>query len=552
MKNLCHILGTLLVLIFIYSCSDENENENTQVYANFLKDSLEVSSDSGSFITPIEFSGTTWSIEMDSDKGFITHISQEKGGNIDKGHQFNQIKFYYSGNNTLYTRKQDVFLINKATGKRSILSIIQRAKYDSLAITLDPSTKYQYVTGFGGMFMPKIWIGKDGLLNKEDIDKMCSSKGLGYNILRLMVYPNETDWASDVELARYAQQQYGVILFASPWDCTDALADKITVNGKDYKHLKHDNYGAYAEHLIRYINYMKSNGVNIYAMSIQNEPDMDFTYWEPLEIVDFIKRYGPEIRKTGVKLMAPEACGFSPDYTDPILNDADAFSNTDIFAGHLYQGFINLSSGYVSARHDYISGLYNNKLNGAGKGGWWMTEHYIDDPVIDENSMYQAYLRWNYSLNNFAKELHMCMDAYCSAYIYWYLKRHNGGCGLIGNDGTFPVDENNITKDGYILAHYAKYASNMTRIKVSVTNPNVLTTAYMNSSKTEMTIVMLNMSKNAFNGCISSPIVIKNIEGVESTMNDNMIPVTINTSKDKKQVSVLIPKISIVSVRLSL
>ena len=77
------------------------------------------------------------------------------------------------------------------------------------------------------------------------------------------------------------------------------------MNGKEVKHLKKENYGAYADHLIRYINFMKQNGVDLYAISVQNEPDMDFTYWTPQEVVDFVKQYGAKIRETGVRLMSP-------------------------------------------------------------------------------------------------------------------------------------------------------------------------------------------------------------------------------------------------------
>lgn len=63
--------------------------------------------------------------------------------------------------------------------------------------------------------------------------------------------------------------------------------------------------------------------MRLYAISMQNEPDMSFTYWTPDEVVDFVKRYGPTIRRTGVKLLAPEACGSQPAYTEPVIADAD-------------------------------------------------------------------------------------------------------------------------------------------------------------------------------------------------------------------------------------
>jgi len=79
-------------------------------------------------------------------------------------------------------------------------------------------------------------------------------------------------------------------------------------------------------------------------------------------VVAFVKEHGARIRETGVKLMAPEACGMSAAYTDPVLNDPGAFGQTDIIAGHLYQGFVKKEeSNYVKNRHDYIVGLYNQR-----------------------------------------------------------------------------------------------------------------------------------------------------------------------------------------------
>ena len=60
------------------------------------------------------------------------------------------------------------------------------------------------------------------------------------------------------------------------------------------------------------------------------------------------------------------------------------------------------------------------------------------------------------------------MEGYCSAYIYWYLKRFYG---LMGDtDKRSPTSEGEITKNGYIMAHYAQYATETTRIKVVTNN----------------------------------------------------------------------------------
>lgn len=81
---------------------------------------------------------------------------------------------------------------------------------------------------------------------------------------------------------------------------------------------------------------------------------------------------------------------------------------------------------------------------------------------------------------------------YCSAYIYWYLKRFYG---LMGDtDKRSPTSEGEITKNGYIMAHYAQYATETTRIKVVTNNEEVCATAYLDEKTGEVTIVLLNLN----------------------------------------------------------
>lgn len=435
------------------------------------------------------------------------------GGDNSGEKQYQKVVISCNPNNTMKDRTQIIHLFDKANNSSSDLCLEQSVPFKRVKINLEPSIKYQLVKGFGGMYNPVIWCG-GFLINNTEMEKMYGKDGLGYSILRLMIYPNKEDWKCDVEAAKIAQNN-GAIIFACPWDCTDELSETIKVNGKDYKHLKKDNYEAYAKHLIDYINFMKNNGVDIYAVSVQNEPDMEFTYWYPNEVVDFLKQYGSKIRETGVKLMSPESCGTSPEYTDPVINDSEAFAQTDILVGHLYQGFIDLNDAYAKNRHDYICNLYS-RLQGKS---WWMTEHLFNDGESSDNPSDWVFRNWDYCLNHLGKEIQMCMQGYCSAYVYWYMKRFYG---LIGdNDKRSGVSEGEISKNGYIMAHFSQYATNKTRIESSTDNTNVLSTAYISNDASEITVVLLNLTNST--QCVSIPATgVKSIEAVETCEEYNM------------------------------
>lgn len=544
MKNVILFFTIFLSGLLLWSCSDEDEINGSKngksAYALFLKKTIEVNADESQVGVVIDWAKTTWEITV-GEGDIVKSVTPMSGGSSDGERQYTKITVSCNANPTMKKRSQIIQITDMATGTTTDLTLEQDIAFSLVSLELDPAVTYQPVVGFGGMYNPKIWCG-DNLISTAQMNKMYGKDGLGYSILRLMIYPNESDWSADVEAAKIAQAN-GAIVFACPWDCTDALSETIQQGDKDVKRLKEENYEAYADHLIRYIEFMKQNGVNLYAISMQNEPDMDFTYWTPQEVVNFMKQCGSKIRQTGVKLMSPESCGMSPDYTDPVLNDAEAFAQTDIVAGHLYQGFIDLSSSYVKDRHDYICGLYP-RLQGKT---WWMTEHLFNDGETSENPDEWEFQDWTYCLNHLGKEIHMCMEGYCSAYVYWYLKRFYGLMG--DNDQRSPVAEGEIAKNGYIMAHYAQYATGMTRINAGTDNADVYATAYINEAGNEVTVVLLNLGKST--QCVEIPVG-HDVTAVITDADRNLEPITTEPVESETGAYVLLSGNSIVSVRLSL
>ncbi|MDN0067186.1 glycoside hydrolase family 30 beta sandwich domain-containing protein [Bacteroides gallinaceum] len=139
------------------------------------------------------------------------------------------------------------------------------------------------------------------------------------------------------------------------------------------------------------------------------------------------------------------------------------------------------------------------------------------------------------------------MDGYCSAYLYWYLKRFYGMIG--DNDPRSPVAEGEIAKNGYILAHYAQYATNTTRIAVTSGSENIDATAYINETGNEITLVLRNQSDRTLS--IQIPMDgISQATAVETSETKNMETIDVNVTGEF--VSLSISGESIVSVRIKL
>jgi glucuronoarabinoxylan endo-1,4-beta-xylanase len=406
-------------------------------------------------------------------------------------------------------------------------------------VEADPSTRLQRVVGFGGMYNPYIWTPSN-LLTTAEIDKLYGDEGLGYNIMRLMIYSDKTAWSRDVSGAQRAQKR-GATIFACPWFCDDSWTEDIEVGGSTRKHLLADHYADYAKHLCDYITYMKGRGVTIYAITVQNEPDGSFVYWTARELASFIETYGAQIRATGVKLMSPEPEGVSISYIDDVLSSAGAMENIDIVATHTYTGFIS-DADNGTARREYLSNLYLTRLQSAGKS-WWMTEHLFNDGSSSAYPSERLFQQWSYNLTHLAQEIHLCMESYCSAYVYWYLKRYYG---LIGdNDELSPTGSGEVTKNGYIMAHYAAYAAGTVRIAATSASTELNATAYRKSD-IELTVVLTNLSSEAMPVKVTGLGVSKAV-AVCTTESSNMEELKARTIGG--DVCLTLPAMSITSVR---
>jgi glucuronoarabinoxylan endo-1,4-beta-xylanase len=201
------------------------------------------------------------------------------------------------------------------------------------AAAVDPSARRQTIRGFGGMNHPA-WAG-DLTAAQRDTAFGNGTGQLGFSVLRIHIDENQANWGAEVATAQRAAA-LGAIVFASPWNPPASMVETFTHGSQtDAKRLRHDSYGAYAQHLNAFYQFMKSNGVDLYAVSVQNEPDyaQDWTWWTSSEIVTFLRNNAGSI---GTRVIAPESFQYVKSMSDPILNDATALANLDILGAHLY------------------------------------------------------------------------------------------------------------------------------------------------------------------------------------------------------------------------
>jgi glucuronoarabinoxylan endo-1,4-beta-xylanase len=316
--------------------------------------------------------------------------------------------------------------------------------------SVDLSGVRQTIRGFGGA---SAWLGQ--LTDAEMNTLFNSGPGtIGLSIIRLRIAPDR-NWNDELQNARKATAR-GAIVMATPWTPPASMKTNNNVVGGE---LKTSEFANYANYLNSFASFLASNGAPLYAISVQNEPDIMVTYescdWTSPQLLSFARNNAGAI---STRVIMSESFHFDKPFTDPILNDSSARANVDIIGGHIY------GSGLT----DYPLARNNGKEV-------WMTEHLNTDTSV--TGVIQT-----------AKEITDCLAVgNYNAYLWWYLKRFYG-----------PIDDSGArTKRGCVMAQFARWVRpGFVRVNATYNpNPGVYVSAYKSGAK--VVIVAVNNSANS-------------------------------------------------------
>jgi glucuronoarabinoxylan endo-1,4-beta-xylanase len=328
-------------------------------------------------------------------------------------------------------------------------------------VVVDPTKAHQHISGFGAS---TAWLGVT--MSASDADLVFSpTAGAGLSLHRIRIAPGGTTTETGDALLSQAR---GATVWATPW--TPPPADKSsdsTVEGTL------TNPSDFTATLVKFVQSTKSSGVNIYAISAQNEPDANVTYescaYTPAQLATFIgSSFGPALAGTGVKLMGPETqnwCGF-PSYASAIEGNAAAWSALSIIATHEYG--CTPAKAFPDAQ-------------AAGKE-FWETEIY-DTGAVDPG------------IGSALKIAGLMYDALANANMnawhhWWVYPGANDNSGLF--DDSSP---HKPTKRLYVMGNFARFVRpGYNRIDVTTTHvpSGVSVIAFANAADNTTVIVAIN------------------------------------------------------------
>lgn len=325
-------------------------------------------------------------------------------------------------------------------------------------IVVDAAAQRQRISGFGAS---SAWTG--GNISPELADAMFSEQlGIGLSLLRMQIKPNGT--TDEVGTALLAIER-GAKVWAAPWSPPGDWKTTGTTNNGGA--LLPEHYQDWADRLATWVKDRADDGVPLYAISAQNEPnwtaEWDTCRYTPEEFRVFIRDYlAPTLAEEApdVKLIAPESIDWNTlaAFADPLLNDPDVSAALDIVAVHAYGGMPYTYQPAIDAGKEI-----------------WETEVSYDSgegivAALETARQVQRHL----------------VNGNVNAFHYWWLVSNAVGGGL--------SRAGELEPQAYGLGHYSKFVRpGFVRIDVSATARTGLTlSAYTDPESGRVVVVGVN------------------------------------------------------------
>ncbi len=411
-------------------------------------------------------------------------------------------------------------------------SVVKEGNINSISetgiVNIYDDIEYQTVLGFGGAFTETAAYNYAQLTDEQKKDflkKTFSRKnGIGYNFGRTHI--NSCDFSLDIytyvengdkDLSTFnidRDRKYNIpfikdalkyckdelVLFASPWSPPAYMKDNESPirGGK----LKEEYKAVWARYYAKYIKAMAEEGINITAITVQNEPNARQS-WESCN-------YTPE-----------EERDFIEQYLDPILEEEGLKDLKIMVWDH------NKERVYDRSKRIFTSEKVKNRVWGVAHH-WYTGDHYdglrlvhdqFNKPLICSELCGGIYDDVNMLAERYGKELFGDFSNFTSAFCDWNLMVSDQGgpfhnrsekttacAGIIFEDkssGCYaPVVYDTESKEliytpiYYYIGHFSKYVlRGAKRVATTTYNENVHAIAFRNPDGQLVAIVMNTADK---------------------------------------------------------
>jgi len=387
-------------------------------------------------------------------------------------------------------------------------------------ISIDTTQKFQTIIGFGAAFTEAaVWSMNDiGPAPRKEIMDLFFNPftGAGFTMGRTQIGSSDFSvgpyfydtTANDFSMNNFSllhDQQWmipmikqakavpgaNIKIFAAPWSPPPWMK---TTNNWLHGSLLTNCYAAFALYLCRYVEQMNQNGIDLWGITMQNEPAFDSpwypscSYTSQQEKTLLRDNFGPQLRAEG---LLGKVNVMIWDHNKDLLNSwgntiiGDTMSGKYAFgaAYHWYSGdmfdslvaFHDKYPGKILVETEVAEPFKGYNADGTYKVDWGQAEREGHDLIGDMNHWGNGWNEWN-----------LCVD-------------DSGGPGWTGSVGSAPVIMNRNSKTYivqphyYMIAHFSKYVRpGAVRIGYLATSipANVEFTAFRNGNGSVAVVIM--------------------------------------------------------------
>jgi glucosylceramidase len=432
-----------------------------------------------------------------------------------------------------------------------------------IIITLNPNEKFQTITGFGGSFTE----ASASLLNqlskakrKKILDAYFSDDGAKYSLTRTHIASCDFSLSNytyakvenDMELKHFtieddkddiipmileakAISKDGFYIIASPWTAPPWMKDNQKYVGGKLLPKFSDTFALYFS---KYLEAYKREGINIWGITVINEPHGNGNNWEstlfsPKEMTDFVQNHlGPKLDKDGwsdVKLLGYDQnrAGIQ-EWVDVMYGDENSSKHYDGLAVHWYESTYEVFPKALQYAHQKAPNKYliqteacvDSEIPHWNDDAWYWKKE-ATDWGWEWASEKDKYLHPKYApVNRYANDIIGCLNNWVDGWVDWNMVLDKqGGPNWFKNWCVAPVivdpikDEVYFTPLYYVMSHFSKFMRpGAIKIGCNINNKDLLATAVQNPD-----------------GSIA--LVIFNPTEIEQS-------IEINTNNDKKNISI--------------
>jgi O-glycosyl hydrolase len=385
------------------------------------------------------------------------------------------------------------------------------------SITIDRTTRYQTIEGFGFFGAANVWWSSpNAVWDKDWAEKAVTD--LGITIWRNEFFPpaipganQDADWEKQKPVVKGLKAtadkhkvdlKFIATVWSPPadlkWEAKmnwvgdkDAVRKEGKVSTKHGGTLNPGKYKEYADWLKSHLQLYKDLGIDIYALSLQNEPAFAQTFnsctytsdWYNellIGVVPKVKAGFPKVKIFGSENMLDQEASdknWKFFYHSGIKANAEAAKNVDVLAVHGYLDGLAASSG---SELDKMWTNHEQQFSAPMKKPAWMTETSGYAESWEKSSGKPGAL-------DLARDMHSALFyGNLSAWVWWQ--------GSQTDLNEFALMSGTTTGKKYSVSkHFYRYVRpGAVRLKSTATDPELAVTAFENAAKKTQTVVIIN------------------------------------------------------------